>query len=562
MIRWFDSISGVAAWALVPFLAAPAPADDSLVGTADDPQHSVVELPLVLDVPGAADVEVRKNVPYKSVDGTDLFYDIYLPPGFEPSAELRPVVVFVNGVGDRGTRRLKEWPVYVHWQRAAAASGLPAVMFDARFGREVTQEDMADFFDAFRADAPSHGLDPDRVSLWACSSNVSFAYAYAMAPGREWVRSFALYYGSTWDAENDPIRADLPVQVILAGRDQERLNTSLRTLVLRAVEAGAPWHFVSYTEGRHAFDVLDDTTESRYLIAQTFEFFRTYGTDPVGEPTHSPNLAKSALRPYFAHEWPEARDAYRRYVDTYASDGRAWGRLGQANFSLENWSEAADAYARSAELDWARTTNHYNAACAYALGGSPDEALAQLTASFAAGYTDNEYPRHDQDLALLHTTPAFRELLDAHTTRPATRVAGEDEPGEAMIVRGVVTAADGTPVAGAVVYVHQTDATGYYNSEGGPEPRLFGSMLTGEDGAFEFRSIRPASYPDSRVAQHVHTRVVADGFEERYLEMLFSDDPLASASCAEHGDVFVVANGEEDGIPVVSCVITIRPANP
>lgn len=44
--------------------------------------------------------------------------------------------------------------------------------------------------------------------------------------------------------------------------------------------------------------------------------------------------------------------------------------------------------------------------------------------------------------------------------------------------------------------------------------------------------------------------------------MLFSDDPHASASRAEREDVFVVANGEEDGIPVLNCAVMIRPANP
>ena len=60
-------------------------------------------------------------------------------------------------------------------------------------------------------------------------------------------------------------------------------------------------------------------------------------------------------------------------------------------------------------------------------------------------------------------------------------VAGPDEPGQRMVVEGRVLEADGvTPIAGATVFVFQTDNEGYYSPDGTEESdaRLCGLMLT------------------------------------------------------------------------------------
>src|SRR5690349_1996229 len=70
-------------------------------------------------------------------------------------------------------------------------------------------------------------------------------------------------------------------------------------------------------------------------------------------------------------------------------------------------------------------------------------------------------------------------------------IAKKDEPGERMMVEGVVT--DGTnPIQGASVYVYQTDATGKYAEDektpgaGADHPRLRGYMRTDMHGQYAF----------------------------------------------------------------------------
>ncbi len=106
-------------------------------------------------------------------------------------------------------------------------------------------------------------------------------------------------------------------------------------------------------------------------------------------------------------------------------------------------------------------------------------------------------------------------------------VASENEPGEPMIVTGTVYAADGkTPVPGVEVRVYHTDAEGYYRkgNNDSNNPRLKGTMITNAEGKYEYRTIKPAPYPDSRNPAHVHYVITAKGREKQYEELQFEGD--------------------------------------
>ena len=114
-----------------------------------------------------------------------------------------------------------------------------------------------------------------------------------------------------------------------------------------------------------------------------------------------------------------------------------------------------------------------------------------------------------------------------------TTVAGEKEPGTALVVRGVIYQKDGkTPASDVILYVYQTDATGRYTPAGGQvhgkrHGRLRGWMKTGADGRYEFQTIRPAAYPGQTIPAHIHPVVKEPGKNEYYLdEFVFDDDRL------------------------------------
>jgi protocatechuate 3,4-dioxygenase beta subunit len=97
-------------------------------------------------------------------------------------------------------------------------------------------------------------------------------------------------------------------------------------------------------------------------------------------------------------------------------------------------------------------------------------------------------------------------------------IAGAIEPGERMMVEGLVFQADGrTVAANVVVYAYHTNAAGLY-AGGSPKTaasrrqgRLRGWVRTGADGRYRFNTIKPAPYPNNVMPAHVHLMVREPG---------------------------------------------------
>jgi protocatechuate 3,4-dioxygenase beta subunit len=144
-------------------------------------------------------------------------------------------------------------------------------------------------------------------------------------------------------------------------------------------------------------------------------------------------------------------------------------------------------------------------------------------------------------------------------------IVDADEPGDPLVVRGVVYDADGvTPVAGASIYVYQTDRNGIYDRTGDEQHpyRIGGWMISDDAGRYEFRTIRPGPYPEQRVPAHIHYVVrVGDGAERRF-ELRFEGDPYLRPERArreiEQGRFGSVCRVAEDADGTPGCVLDLR----
>jgi protocatechuate 3,4-dioxygenase beta subunit len=120
----------------------------------------------------------------------------------------------------------------------------------------------------------------------------------------------------------------------------------------------------------------------------------------------------------------------------------------------------------------------------------------------------------------------------------SARIAPVGEPGEPMVIKGVVTDVAKRPVAGVIVYAYHTNAQGKYPSteEHRKSARHRHGMLrafvqTDAEGRYSFETIRPASYPvPNAPPQHVHMHIVEPGRCHYFIdELVFTDDPRLPA---------------------------------
>ena len=156
-------------------------------------------------------------------------------------------------------------------------------------------------------------------------------------------------------------------------------------------------------------------------------------------------------------------------------------------------------------------------------------------------------PRHADPETIERWSPCFshRDVhpLEADLTIGAhagTNTAYAGEPiGERITVSGRMVDGDGRPVAGQLIEVWQANAAGRYIHKNEQHPAPLdpnfvgvGRCLTGEDGSYWFRTVKPGPYPwgNHRNAwrpAHIHFSVFGSAFTQRLVtQMYFPCDPL------------------------------------
>ena len=136
-------------------------------------------------------------------------------------------------------------------------------------------------------------------------------------------------------------------------------------------------------------------------------------------------------------------------------------------------------------------------------------------------------------LVLAAVLVGAQSVLEAPAAAPSIgRLAPAGEPGQPLHVSGVVVGPDGAPISGASLYAYQTDHEGYYGVKpvsNNRDPRLKVFLRSDPQGKWAFETIKPGSYPNSRVPAHIHFQVAAPGRSPKIFEIVFDDDPLVTA---------------------------------
>ena len=135
--------------------------------------------------------------------------------------------------------------------------------------------------------------------------------------------------------------------------------------------------------------------------------------------------------------------------------------------------------------------------------------------------------------------PTFGHLRLTDVHADLTRQHGGEPLGERIIVSGRVLDGDGRPLRQALVEIWQANAAGRYDHPVDQHPAPLdsnfsgaGRCLTGDDGRYEFITIKPGAYPwgnhpNAWRPAHIHFSVFGRMFTDRLVtQMYFPGDPL------------------------------------
>lgn len=164
-----------------------------------------------------------------------------------------------------------------------------------------------------------------------------------------------------------------------------------------------------------------------------------------------------------------------------------------------------------------------------------DERLSKVETTVTKVITDSSYMH-------LHSLTAFREVIKKHALPEKIKINPDNEPGTAITIKGIVTDRQGNAQTNKLVYVYQTSAMGWYSDTGvhirqnegdRRHARLFGYFKTDGFGKFEFKTIKPAGYPNSGLPAHIHIEVTVTRTSSIITELQFDDDPRLTGTIRE-----------------------------
>lgn len=132
--------------------------------------------------------------------------------------------------------------------------------------------------------------------------------------------------------------------------------------------------------------------------------------------------------------------------------------------------------------------------------------------------------------------PFYPIFQQDDTDTDLTHVKGRNQmaKGEVILMNGQVLDSQCRPVKGALVEIWQACESGKYNHPSDPNPakldpnfQYWGRVVSGKNGAFSFKTIKPGAYPATSTwmrPPHIHVKVNLRGFHELTTQVYFDDE--------------------------------------
>jgi Dienelactone hydrolase family len=210
--------------------------------------------------------------------------DLYVPEAAGPF----PAVAFICGgplPADAKWIDPREWPVYRGYGALLAAAGVVAAVQHLPLNAWTDFPRAADALrqgiDFVRADPR---VDPARIGIWTFCGGSPLISDWLRTPP-EWLRCLAATYpalGSRPGMDPGPrfepaaaLAADRnvpPFVLTRVGREDPKVAQTVENFVAAAAQNQVELEIIDVPNGRHGFDMLDRTEESRAAVRRAVEF--------------------------------------------------------------------------------------------------------------------------------------------------------------------------------------------------------------------------------------------------------------------------------------------------
>jgi tetratricopeptide (TPR) repeat protein len=340
---------------------------------------------VILDHPAVKNVTVKRDVTYLTTPAGAQTIDIYTPPGAKAGEKL-PAVIFLNAIGDRPGDKVKNWGIYSSWPRLIAAHNMIGISMDA--DGERIQDSLRGLFDFLAKDGAKHGIDADRLGVYAASANVTQSSIYLMGEGAsKGIKAAALFYGGV---PNMAYRKDLPVLFIVAEGDMAGgIGQGVPGLWQKVIDAKAPWTVVFASRMPHAFDAFEDTDESRQHVMQAVAFWKTH-LQSVPAPSWTPSPARAVVSSTYGSDFQKTADLLTKYIPDNPNDAQAHMLLGRSLQQLRRLDESVAAFERALVLDPTNMRAHGGIGQIRSGQRRYEEAVTHLTKAIDGGFRNSQ----------------------------------------------------------------------------------------------------------------------------------------------------------------------------
>ena len=299
---------------------------------------------VVYEIPAMKNVRQTSNVPYLTDSkGTEVI-DIFTPPNAKSNAKF-PAVIFFNSVGEPPAGKAKDWGIYQTFPRLVATQGMVGISMTVDGTR--IQDCLRALFDFIEREGAKHKIDTSRLGVYASSANVTQGAAYLMnETAAKGIKAAVLYYGGV---PNMAYRKDLPVLFVVAETDFARNPQQYANLWQKVGESRSPWTVMFASRMPHAFDAFSDNDESRRIIQQTINFWKT-NLEAVPQPSWKPNLAREILAAGYGGNPNKQVELLAQWIAENPKDSTAYHQYGNALMQLQRFDEANTAFEKALEL--------------------------------------------------------------------------------------------------------------------------------------------------------------------------------------------------------------------